>query len=126
MFSRKIQAGFLAEVVFVVHILVAFYILFGWVLSGLYTYVYIVVLLITIGSSILYGRCPLTMLEYYLRVKAGQPWVGQATFFTYWGNKMLGKHTPSDNFITRAVSVYLSAQLVIQLVAILRWNLFLF
>jgi Protein of Unknown function (DUF2784) len=83
MYIMKIVYRLLADTIWVLHFLVVFTVLFGWLFPSLW-YVYMFVLASTFISNIFWNYCFLSKWEFYLRKKINPKLEYDFTYTSYY------------------------------------------
>jgi hypothetical protein len=103
----------LAELLFIAHAALFFFLLFGWTAPQLWP-LYMLAIAATLVSDLIFGYCLLSKWEFDLRRRAKQQVAynyNWTTYYTYW----LTNHRMSDVFFGRAATTFLAASLGINI-----------
>lgn len=109
---EKIFYRFLAEVVFVFHILIVLVILFGWFFPHLF-YIYGFLLFSTLFSWLVFGHCFLVDLEFYFRSKFNPSLKISSGFLAYYGQVLLKDKAPRESLIYYLGIIFLVPSILI-------------
>ncbi len=83
----------LANLVFIVHLILVLVILFGWYITKI-KYIYLWSLILTLISEVVFGFCLLTKWEFDLRKKIDPNLKYDYSFVSYYAYKYLGINPP--------------------------------
>lgn len=89
----KAKYYLLANLIFVLHTVVVFVVIFGWHFKSLH-WVYLIVLSLTLISEIIFGCCIFTKWEFDLRKKIEPTLNYDYTFVSYYAYKLLHINIP--------------------------------
>lgn len=88
--SKIILYKIIAEFLFIFHGIAAIILLFFWYFKPLYL-IYLVTLIISLISDMLFGYCFLSQWEFYFRKKIDSTLDYEHTFFSFYFNKYFGQ-----------------------------------
>ncbi len=109
----KILYPFVANIVFLFHIILVFIILFGFLFGSIYLF-YLSLLIIVFLFELVLGHCPLTKPEFYFRRKIDPALDYDSSFLSYYGHKFVeGKI--SYNLIRYSALFFLSLAIILNL-----------
>lgn len=108
----KILYRIAADILVIFHTILFLFILLGWLIPNVW-WLYMIALVITLVSDIVFGYCILSRWEFWLRKKVN-PNIdydfGFATYYTY----KLTNHRMSNVFFDRAAIVFLIIMILLQ------------
>ena len=100
-----------ADVIFLVHFVLVFIVLFGWSTPAI-SNIYVGILIITLLSDLIFGYCILSRWEFYLRKKLNPELNYSYSWTTYYTHQFTQKHI-SENFFKWAAIIFLAGSLAI-------------
>ena len=102
-----------ADLIFLVHALLFLVILFGWAIPSIW-YIYMSLLVITLLSDLVFGYCPISKWEFYLRKKVN-PEVSYDYHWSSYYTRWLTSRNLSPTFFFRVAIFFLTSSLVLNL-----------
>src|SRR5574340_1079932 len=107
----RIEIQILANIVFLIHLILVIIILFGWYFPSI-KYIYLLSLVLTLISEAVFGYCVLTKWEFDLRKKLEPDLKYNYSFVSYYAYKYLGINPP-EKLIKYLAIVFLSLSIIL-------------
>lgn len=111
---KSILYRIVAEFLFLCHVAVAIVLFTFWYFSYLYPF-YLIVLIVSLLSDIIFHSCFLSVWEFYFRKKSNPNINYEHTFFSFYFNKFFGQKV-STRTVQKIVLVLLWVSLVLNII----------